>query len=140
MIFCKLFNYFLITSTRLTQLLSSLIAIERLYVVLFLNGNWLKKPHIARRLIIITTLIIVIIGAYELAFIDLQNSSDDGIHSICAMQFPLDSRVWPLLHFTVMTITSLTPFLINLVCTIGIICIVTKKKMNANMRDLCKCN
>ena len=138
MIFCKLSNYFLVTSTRLTQLLSSLIAIERLYVVVFLNGNWLKKPHIARRIIFVTTLIILIISAYELVFIDLQKSGADSINAICTMTFPLDSRVWNDLHFTVMIITSLTPFVINLVCTIGIICIVTKKKMNANMQDICK--
>ena len=138
MIFCKLSNYFLVTSTRLTQLLSSLIAIERLYVVVFLNGNWLKKPHIARRIIFVTTLIILIISAYELVFIDLQKSSDDGINAICVLSFPRDSRVWNDVHFTVMVITSLTPFVINLVCTIGIICIVTKKKMNASMQDICK--
>ena len=138
MIFCKLSNYFLVTSTRLAQWLCSLIAIERLYVVVFLNGNWLKKPHIARRILIVTTLIILIVTAYELAFIELQNSSDNGINSICVMTFPLGSRVWHPLHFTVTLIDSLTPFLINLVCTIGIICIVTKKKMNANTRDHCR--
>ena len=137
-IFCKLSNYFLVTSTRLTQWLSSLIAIERLYVVVFLNAHWLKKPHIARRIIIISTLIILTISAYELVFIDSRESSDDGSNTICALTFPLDSTAWNHLHVTVMIITSMIPFLINLVCTLGIICIVTKKKMNANKRDVCK--
>jgi uncharacterized membrane protein YidH (DUF202 family) len=40
---CKISSYLLTSSTHTTYWLSSLIAIERIYVVLFLNEQWLKK-------------------------------------------------------------------------------------------------
>jgi hypothetical protein len=138
-IFCKMSNYLLISSTRIIYWLGSLIAIERIYVTLFLNGHWLKKPHIARCLILFTLIIILIVSAYELAFIESQISSDDGQNAMCVLNFPLNYSFWKELHKAVTIINTLVPFLINLCCTIGIICIVTKKKMNANARGNSKC-
>ena len=136
--FCKLANYCLLTSTRITYWLSSLIAIERLYVVVFLNGHWLKSPHIARRISFIIMITVLIASAYELAFIKSEISGGDGEVAVCVMIFPINAPAWTYLHNTIMIIDSLVPFLINLVCTIGIICIITKKKMNANVQAVCK--
>ena len=132
-IFCKLINYFLLTSTRLTYWFSSLIAIERLYVVVFLNGRWLKNPHIARRISFLIVMMILFLSAYELAFIQSAISSDDSETAVCVMIFPIDTPSWKDVHNAIVIIDSLAPFFINLVCMIGIICIVTKKRMNANV-------
>ena len=132
---CKTSNYLLTTSTRLTYWLGSLIAIERVYVAWFINGQWLKKPHIARRIIALTVLTILVVSAYEWTFIHSQISSDDGSHAMCATAFPTGSSVWLKLHTAVTVIDSLVPFTINLLCTVSIICLVTKKKMNATARD-----
>ena len=132
---CKTSNYLLTTSTRLTYWLGSLIAIERVYVAWFVNGQWLKKPHIARRIIALTVLTILVVSAYEWAFIHSQISSDDGSHAMCAITFPTGSPVWFKVHTAVTIIDSLVPFTINLLCTVAIICLVTKKRMNATARD-----
>ncbi|CAF4183229.1 unnamed protein product, partial [Rotaria magnacalcarata] len=131
-IFCKLVNYCLLTSTRITYWLSSLIAIERLYVVVFLSGRWLKNPYIARRISFAIVATIFLLSAYELAFIKSEISGGDGSVAVCVMIFPVDDPTWKDLHNSVVIIDSLTPFLIDLISTIDIICIVTKKKMNAN--------
>jgi hypothetical protein len=109
-----------------------LIAIERLYVVVFFSGSWLKNPHIARRISFIIVMIILFLSAYEFAFIQAAINSDDSKTAVCVMIFPVDAPSWKYVHNVTVSIDSLAPFFINLVCTIGIICIVTKKKMNAN--------
>jgi hypothetical protein len=132
---CKMLSYLLTSSNRIIYWLSSFIAIERIYVALFLNGQWLKKPHIARRLIFSIILSVLIINSYELAFIQSQIGHNDGHNAICVLIFPYNNRSWKELHKAVTIINALIPFLINLCCTTGIICVVTKKKMNANVRD-----
>ena len=134
-ILCKSSSYLLTTSTRLTYWLGSLIALERVYVAWFLNGQWLKRPQIARRIIAATVMTILVVNGYQWAFIDSQISSDDGSHAMCAITFPSGKSIWLTVHSAVTTIDSLAPLAINLVCTVTIICIVTKKKMNATGRN-----
>ena len=134
-VLCRTSSYLLTTSTRMTYWLSSLIGIERVYVALFVNGQWLKKPHIARRIIVLAVVTILTVNAYQLVFIRSQISSDDGLNSMCTITFPTASTLWSSLHSTVTIIDSVAPFCINLLCTVGIICLVTKKKMNATRRD-----
>ena len=50
---------------------------------------------------------------------------------MCTITFPADHSFWLNLHGTMTIIDSVGPFLINLVCTVSIICLVTNKKMNA---------
>ena len=128
---CKASNYLLTTSNRLTYWLSSLVAIERVYVALFVNGQWLKSPRIARRIIALTVLVILTVSAYQLVFVHSRISSDDGNNSMCSIIFPANSILWLKLHGAMTVIDSVGPFLINLVCTVSIICLVTQKKMNA---------
>jgi hypothetical protein len=52
-IFCKILNYLLISSDRIPYWFFSLIAIERVYITIFIRGQWLNKPHIAKRLLMI---------------------------------------------------------------------------------------
>jgi hypothetical protein len=137
-VFCKLANYCLLSLTRITYWLSTLIAIERLYVAVFLNGRWFNSPQIAHRISSLIIVTILITSAYELVFIKSEISGDDGDAAVCVMIFPHNAPWWKYLHNAIVIIDSLFPFLINLVCTIGIICIVTKKKMNANVQAVCK--
>ena len=128
---CKITNYLLIVSTRIIYWLGTLITMERVYVALFLNGRWLKKPHIARRMIAVAVIGTLTIYAYQLVFVYSRISSDDENNAMCIISFPANRAVWLQFHGAVVTFNSAGPFLINLLCTGAIICIVTKKKMNA---------
>jgi hypothetical protein len=128
---CKVANYLLIVSTRIIYWLGTLIAIERVYVALFVNGRWLKKPRIARRMIALVVGCTLTLSAYQLVFVHSRISSDDDNNAMCVISFPANRLIWLQFHGAVVTINSAGPFLINLLCTGAIICIVTKKKMNA---------
>jgi hypothetical protein len=132
---CKISSYLLVSSTRIIYWFSSLIAIERLYVTLFFSGQWLKKPHTARRLVLIIILSILITSAYELVFIKSQISSDDGYSSMCVLNLPTNYSFWKTWHLMITVINASIPFLINLTCTIAIIYAVAKKKVKLNQRD-----
>ena len=128
---CKLFNYLLVTSSRMVFWLSSLIAIERVYMTLLLNGQWLKQPHIARRLIFLTSLVILGSTVYELLFYQSLSIIDVNHRSMCILAFPQAHRSqWTLFHLLVSTLHSIVPFLINFCATVVISVVVVKKKMN----------
>ena len=129
---CKLLNYLLVSSSRLVFWLSSLIAIERVYMTLVLNGQWLKQPRIARRLLLLTTLIILVSSAYELFFYQSLSIVDDVTQrSMCIFTFPQSRRsAWAGVHLFVSTLHSIVPFLINLCSTVLISVTVVKKKIN----------
>ena len=130
-ILCKVSNYLLTASTRLIYWLSTLVAIERVYVALFINGQWLNKPRIARRIIALTVVTILGVSAYQLLVTHLPIDRDDVNNVLCSVTFPASSSNWLRPRGPVAVIDSVGPFLINLVCTVSIICLVTKKKMNA---------
>ena len=71
-------NYLLSSFTRLVHCLTSLIAAEGLYSVVFINGQWLKKPQTDRRLTFFTLSAVFITDTYELifykSFIDVTNN------------------------------------------------------------------
>ena len=130
-VLCKVSNYLLTASTRLTYWLSSLIAIERVYVALFVNGQWLKKPQIARRILASTVVSILGVSAYQLLVTHLPIDRDDENNAMCTVTFSADSANWLRPRGPVTAIGSVGPFAINLICTVSIICLVTQKKMNA---------
>jgi hypothetical protein len=116
--------------------LVSFVATERVYTTAFLKGQWLQRPHIARRLIILTFIMVFFSGAYEFAFVK-SVSVDNG--SMCAIEFPLiHQSVWMRIHQIVSISNSVVPLLINLCCTITIIYIIIKTKMNIHMPNRCK--
>jgi hypothetical protein len=132
---CKIFSYLLTSSSRMVYWLSSLVAIERVYMTLFLNGRWLRKPQIARRLIIFTFLCILISDVHELIFIKSLSGINNGNGGMCVIEFPINSRsIWTRFHLIVSIMNSLLPFLINMGCTITISCVVAKKKINTRKR------
>ena len=130
-ILCKTSNYLLTASTRLTYWLSSLVAIERVYVALFINGQWLNKPRIARRIIPLTVVTIFGVSAYQRLVTHLPIDRDDENNALCSVTFSASSSNWLRPSGPITVIDSVGPFLINLVCTVSIICLVTQKKMNA---------
>ncbi|CAF4500811.1 unnamed protein product, partial [Rotaria sp. Silwood2] len=68
-IFCKILSYLLNCSIRIAYWLASLVTIERIYSTVYLKGQWLKKPRVARCLMAITFFLILFSGAYELVFV-----------------------------------------------------------------------
>ena len=80
---CKSLNYFLSSSSRMVYWLTSLISVERVYMTLFLNGRWLKKPRTARRLTIMMLDTVLLTDAYELLFYKSLRVLTDGQRSIC---------------------------------------------------------
>ena len=131
---CKLLNYLILTTTHIIYWLSSFIAMERLYVVIFLNGKRWKHPSTARRIIVILILTILFLDSYQIVFVRSEISSDVGLHSMCVMNLPSYSQSWSSIHMIVTILHSLGPFTINLFCTIGIIYIVTQKKIKVNAK------
>ncbi|CAF3933078.1 unnamed protein product [Adineta steineri] len=127
---CKILNYLLNSSNRMVYWLSSLIAIERVYMTIFLNGRWLGKPHIARRLIILTFFGILISDIHELVFIVSLHGINKGYGDMCVIDFPINHRsIWLKFHLIISIINSILPLLVNIVCMITISYVVTQKKM-----------
>jgi hypothetical protein len=135
-ILCKILNYLLICFTRIAYWLVSFVATERVYTVVFLKGQWLKKPYVAQRLIVLMFFIVFGSGAYELVFVRSFPFNDDGDISMCVIEFPMTSRLnWMLIHRIVSIIHSMLPLLINLCCTFTMIYIITKTKLNIRRPD-----
>ncbi len=137
-IFCKILNYLLISSGRIPYWFVSLIAIERVYITIFLRGQWLNKPHIAKRLLMIMLSLVLITGSYELYFVQshIDLNSDNG--AVCTLNFPHNRYIWTNIHKIVTIIHTLVPFLIN-ICSTMIICyVIIKKKIKINARAVCK--
>jgi hypothetical protein len=119
--FCKCFQYSLQSSTRITYWISSLVAIERSYSTVWINNRWLKQPHIARRILLATVILVFGTGVYELLFIHALPSVG-GQTSTCVLTFPDHQRsAWSFVHTLVSTLHSVIPFLINCVSTAIII-------------------
>ena len=130
-IFCRSLSYTLTCSSRLVYWFSSLIAIERVYMTIFLNGRWLKKPRIARRLIVLMILLVLSSNFYELLFYRAFFDENASRRTICTYEFPAQFKsLWSFLHRFITIMNSLLPFLINLCSTITISVIVIRNKMN----------
>ena len=135
-LWCKSLNYFLSSSIRIVYWLTSLISIERLYTTIFFNGQWLKKPHIARRLIAFILINVLIGDIYELisynSFIDVMN----GGGSICVLDVSKnDQSLWMTFHLLFLILNSLLPFLINLCSTLTISFIIVNRKLKTFKTD-----
>ena len=90
-ILCRSSNYLLTCSGRLVYWLSSLIAIERVYVTVVLNGQLLGKPSTARRLVAFTTMIVLISHCYELIFCMTFHDPNDPQRSFYVIEYPHQS-------------------------------------------------
>ena len=131
-ILCSTLTYITTVSSSISYWLVSIISIERAYTIIFLNKRWLKKPRIARIIIICVCVILSIMGVYEPIFIKSHPEFNDGKSSICVLQFPPHQPLWLYLHQTVTVMNAVVPLFINLICVIIIIYVVIKKKMRVN--------
>ena len=139
-LFWKLLTYLLTCSTRLSPWLSSIVALERVYSVVFLNRHWFKQPPIARSLILCLVGMILLSASYELVFIKSFTSIEDGNSAICVIEYPSSRRsMWILINQFVSVIHFLFPLLINICSTLTIMGIVIKNKMNLRVTKYCKC-
>ena len=134
-IFCKILCYSLTCFTRMAFWLVSFVATERVYTTIFLKGQWLKKPKIARRLMALTFFLVFFSAAYELAFVKLVSIDNNSNSNMCVIEFPngIHRSLWMRIHQIVSIINSVLPLVINCCCTITIIWIVIKAKMNLQM-------
>ena len=132
---CKSLNYLLSCSTRLVYWLTSLISIERLYATVFLRGQWLKQPRIARRLILFIFVAVFTTDLYELFFYRSFSTHIDGHGSLCVLNISAQERsLWITVHLLFLLLNSLLPFLINLLSTLIIIIIIINKKINTSKK------
>ena len=130
-ILCKLLTYLSICLSRTVSWLASFVAFERVYTVVFVKGQWLKKLPVARRLVTFIVLIVCGSSAYELIFIRSFVFEDDQSESMCVIEFPVNTQFqWILLHQIVWIIHSIFPLLFNLTCTIVVIYVITRTKLN----------
>jgi hypothetical protein len=134
---CKSLNYLLSSFTRMVYWLTSLISIERLYTTLFLRVQWLKQPHIARRLILLTFFTVFISDLYELFFYEsFSTQTDEQSHgSICVLDISSDDRfLWTTFHLLLLIPHSLLRFLVNLFSTITICLIIINKMIRTSKK------
>ena len=134
-LFCKVFTYSLTSFTRLSFWLSTFVTLERVYTTVFITKQWFKQPHIARRLIVIKITIILISASYELIFTKSFSNIDERSGTICVTEFPLNHQtLWTVLHQIITVMNFLLPILINIGCTLTIIVVVLRTKMNLHQR------
>ena len=128
---CRLLNYSLTCFTRFVYWLISFVSLERAYTSVFLNKQWLKQAHIARRLMIFTFVVICLSAVDELLFLKSFSSREAGSGSMCIIAYPAETRsMWIRIHQVVSVVNLLLPLLINICCTSTIIGIVIQIKMN----------
>ena len=138
-ILCKFLSYSLTGFTRLTYWYASFVSLERVYTAVFLNGRWFKQPRVARCLMALTLSVVLVSNAYELFFVRLLAEIEGGNNAMCVVEFPISRQsTWMTIHQFVSVFHFILPLLINLCCTIIIIFIVTKNKMNISMAQKCK--
>ena len=133
-LFCKLLNYLLICSTRLSSWLPSLVALERLYTTVFFNKHWFKQPRVARSLILLVIGWILLSAAYELVFVKSFIGIENVNSAMCVIEYPSTGQsLWIFIHQLVSVCHFLFPLLINLCSTLTIMSIVIKNKMNIRL-------
>ena len=139
-VLCKLLNYFLVCFTRVSYWFTSFVGLERAYTVIFLHGQWFKKPKTACRLMTLTLVLILLTSSYELVFVKLFTSTvEHNNNALCLMDFPISHRnMWIFIHQTISIAHSVLPLIINICSTMTIICIIIKNKMNIHGTIKCK--
>ena len=127
---CKALNYLLSFATRMVYWLTSLISIERLCTTLFFSGRWLKKPHIAHRLILFTAFGVFISDLYQFFFYKSLPDVTNERGSICVLTISkADRSLRMTFHLLFLILNSLLPFLIYLFSTITISLLIVNQKM-----------
>ena len=126
--FCKSMVYGLTSSSQLSYWLMSTVAIERLYITWSIKGTWLKRPSTARWIMFILTIIILLINAPQIVFYTSLNNEGAKINSTtCVLIF--SRPLWTRLNQVNNYVVSLLPLTINIICTGGIMLLITRQKL-----------
>ena len=134
---CRLLHYLLSSSSQMIQWLSSLVAIERLYMTLVIPGRWLSQASVARRLLGVTLVVNLLSKTPDLFFVQSSSSINEASPGMCVFRYPVRHRsLWLYIHLCLSTINSLGPVLINMCSMVIITCVVTKKKINTRRTDV----
>jgi hypothetical protein len=140
-LFCKSIVYVLTSSSQLSYWLMSTVAIERLYVTWNIKGIWLKKPRIARRIMFILTIIILFINTPQILFYtSFKETETNGTTCVLIFSGPLWTRLNQVNNY----VNGLLPLTINIICTGGIMLLITRQKLSANRKSskflqICPC-
>jgi hypothetical protein len=133
-VLCKSMPYALTCSGQLAYWLMSTVAIERLYVTWNITGTWLTRPCVARRIMLILTTIILLINAPQIVFFTaLIDEKVKTKSATCVLIYP--HHFWTNLNQANNYINSILPFLINIICTGGIIFLIIRQKLLANNKS-----
>lgn len=133
-ILCKCVPYILTSSGQLSYWFMSIVAIERLYISWNIKGIWLKRPYIARRIMFALTFIILSINSTQLVFYkSLIGTKTETKSTRCVLIY--SHNFWMYLNQVNSYINSLLPLTINIICTCGIMFLITRQKLLANKKS-----
>jgi hypothetical protein len=111
--------------------LMGMVAIERVYVTWYLRGTWLKSPRIAKRIVATIIIGIAVFDVHELIYyqsIEDPKSSDMNNSTWCVTSYPSVIATYNQVNII---LNYILPFLINLLSTIILIILVTRKRVTA---------
>jgi hypothetical protein len=133
-ILCKILSYLLSGTSRISYLLMSMVAIERVYVTWNLKGTWLKRPCIAKRIIATVIVGIVVSNIHEVIYyqsIEDPKSSDMNNSTWCVTSYPSIIGKYNQINIIV---NYIIPLLINLLSTIILIILIIQKRSIATSK------
>jgi len=111
--------------------LMGMVAIERVYVTWYLTGTWLKSPRIAKYIIAAIVIGIVAFDVHELIY--YQSIEDPKLFDInnstwCVTSYPPTIATYNQVNII---LNYVLPFLINLLSTIILIILITRRRVTA---------
>jgi hypothetical protein len=116
--------------------LMGMVAIERVYVTWHLQGTWLKSPRIAKRIIIAIVIGIVMFDVHEVLyyqFIEDPKSTDMNNSTWCVPSYPSIIATYNQVNII---LNYVMPFLINLLSTIILVILITRKRATATTKKV----
>jgi hypothetical protein len=114
--------------------LMGMVAIERVYVTWHLKGIWLKSPRIAKRVIATIIIGIVVSDVHELIYyqsIEDPKSLDLNNSTWCVTSYPSIVATYNQVNII---LNYILPFLINLLSTIILMILITRRRVTATTR------
>ncbi len=134
-ILCKVLSYLLACSCRISYWLMGMVAIERVYVTWFLKGTWLKSPRTAKCIIAVIIIGIVACDVHKLIYYQsIEDPKFLGINNStwCVTSYPSGVATYNQVNII---LNYALPFLINLVSTIILIIIITRRRATATRKQ-----
>jgi hypothetical protein len=116
--------------------LMGMIAIERVYVTWYLKGTWLKSPRIAKRIIVTIIVGIVVFDVHELIYyqsIEDPKSLDMNNSTWCVTSYASIIATYNQVNII---LNYVIPFLINLLSTIILVTLITRKRATATTKKV----